>query len=73
MAFEDLKAEFAIMLERVNDESEDRMELYERLRELLNETRAFGMQAPEDLKVLEKQLEAELFGTSATEDPAPDS
>ena len=63
MAFEDLKAEFAIMLERVNDESEDRMELYERLRELLSETRAFGMQAPEDLKVLEKQLEAELFGS----------
>ncbi len=63
MAFEDLKAELGILMERVNDESEDRMELYERLRELLNETRAFGMQAPEDLKALEKQLEAELFGS----------
>ena len=67
MAFEDLKAELAIMLERVNDESGDRMEIYERLRELLNETRAFGIQAPEDLKTLEKQLEAELFGS--TDDP----
>lgn len=69
MAFEDLKAEMQILMERVNDESEDRMELYERLREMLNETRAFGIQAPEDLKILEKQLEAELFGPEEGSEP----
>ncbi|MGY8995588.1 MAG: hypothetical protein ACKVH7_04020 [Alphaproteobacteria bacterium] len=64
MAFEDLKAELGILLERVNDESEDRMELYERLHEMLNEMRAFGMPMPDDLKVLEMQLKTELFGSS---------
>ena len=71
MAFEDLEAEVGILLGRVNDESEDRMEIYERLREMLNEMRAFGMRAPDDLKTLEKQLEAELFGTGKDDSPSP--
>jgi hypothetical protein len=71
MAFEDLEAEVGILLGQVNDEAHDRMEIYERLREMLNEFRAYGMSAPEDLVTLEKQLEAELFGTeeeTATQD-----
>ncbi len=64
MAFEDLEAELGIILGRLNDEAEDRQEIYETLRETLNEMRAFGMPIPDDLKTLESQLEKELFGTS---------
>ncbi len=67
MAFEDLEAEVGILLGLVNDKSQDRMEIYERLREMLNEMRAYGMQAPDDLKILERQLEAELFGSDKGE------
>jgi len=65
MAFEDLEAELGILLGRLNNKSEDREEIYERLRETLNEMRAFGMLIPEDLTILEKELHDALFGPAA--------
>jgi hypothetical protein len=62
MAFEDLEAELGILLGQLNEGTGDKQELYETLREKLNEMRAYGMPIPEDLLVLEKELEAQLFG-----------
>jgi hypothetical protein len=59
MAFEDLKAELALLLNQMENQPEDRHELYLQIREKLNEMRAFGMPLPNDLVRLEKQLEAE--------------
>jgi hypothetical protein len=59
MAFDDLKAEVALLLTQMEDQPEDRHELYQQIREKLNEMRAFGMPLPDDLVRLEKQLEAE--------------
>lgn len=70
MAFDDLEAELGILLGELNEGTGDRQELYEMLREKLNEMRAYGMPIPEDLAKLEKDLEAELFGDGATEESA---
>ena len=59
MAFDDLKAEIALLLIQMEDQPEDRHELYLQVREKLNEMRAFGMPLPDDLVRLEKQLEVE--------------
>ena len=59
MAFDDLKAEIALLLTQMEDQPEDRHELYQQIREKLNEMRAFGMPLPDDLVRLETQLEAE--------------
>jgi hypothetical protein len=68
MAFEDYEAELGILLGQINEGTGDRQELYETLREKLNEMRAYGMPIPEDLTVLERELEAQLFGEeTATE------
>ena len=59
MAFDDLKAEVALLLTQMEDQPEDRHELYLQIREKLNEMRAFGMPLPDDLVRLERNLEAE--------------
>ena len=59
MAFEDLKAELALLINQMENQPEDRHELYLQIREKLNEMRAFGMPLPEDLVEFEKELEAE--------------
>jgi hypothetical protein len=64
MAFEDLKAEIALLLNQMENQPEDRHELYLQLREKLNEMRAFDLPLPGDLVRLEKELEAE-FRTAA--------
>jgi hypothetical protein len=43
----------------MENQPEDRHELYLQIREKLNEMRAFGMPLPNDLVRLEKELEAE--------------
>ena len=68
MAFDDIEAELGILLGELNEGTGDRQELYEMLREKLNEMRAYGMPIPEDLAKLEKDLETELFGDGATEE-----
>jgi hypothetical protein len=59
MAFEDVKSELGILLTQMQNEPQDRHELYLQLMEKLNELKAFGMPLPEDLVALEKALEAE--------------
>lgn len=65
MAFEDLKAELALLINQMENQPEDRHELYEQVREKLNEMRAFGMPVPEDLVRLEEELEAEFAAAKA--------
>jgi hypothetical protein len=59
MAFDDLKAELALLINQMENQPEDRHELYLRIRERLNEMRAYGMPLPEDLVKFEEELEAQ--------------
>lgn len=58
MAFDDLKAELALLLAQMENQPEDAHELYLQIREKLNEMRAFGMPPPGDLVEFERDLEA---------------
>jgi hypothetical protein len=60
VAFEDKEAEFGLLLTRMQEQPEDRQELYQQLRFKLNELKAYGMPLPDDLVQFEKDLEAEL-------------
>ena len=66
MAFEDLKAELALLINQMENQPEDRHELYLQIREKLNEMRAFGMPLPEDLVKFEEELEAQFKAEDAT-------
>ena len=59
MAFEDLKAELALLLNQMEDQPDDPHELYLQIREKLNELKAFGLPLPDDLVRVEKELERE--------------
>ncbi len=59
MNMDDIKAELGILLTRMQNEPEDRHELYLMVMEKLNEMKAYGMPLPEDLLKLEAALEAE--------------
>jgi hypothetical protein len=60
MAFEDIKAEVDLLAAQMNDEAQDRRELYQQLHLKLGELKAFGLSLPADLVELEKWLEDEL-------------
>jgi hypothetical protein len=66
MAFDDLKAELALLINQMENQPEDRHELYLQVREKLNEMRAFGMPLPQDLVDLEKELEADFAAEQAS-------
>lgn len=59
MAFDELEAEISLLITEMENQPEDRHEIYLQLREKLNEMRAFGMPVPEDLLKFEQALEAE--------------
>lgn len=59
MAFEAIKAQISLLLEAMENQPEDKHELYLQLHEKLNEWRATGQPLPEDLVRLERALEAE--------------
>jgi hypothetical protein len=59
MAFDDLKAELALLINQMENQPEDRHELYLQIRERLNDMRAYGMPLPEDLVKFEEELEAQ--------------
>ena len=63
MAFDDLKAELALLINQMENQPEDPHELYLQIREKLNEMRAFGMPLPEDLVEFEKDLEEQFAAT----------
>ena len=59
MAFEDKEAELGLLLTSMQDEPEDRHEIYQLIRQKLNELKAYGMPLPADLVQFERDLEAE--------------
>ncbi len=59
MAFEKLKLDISLLLTQMQNEPEDRHEIYLVLREKLHEIEAFGMPLPQDLVNLASQLERE--------------
>ena len=59
MAFENTKAEIAMLLGALRDAPEDRHELYLQIMQKLNELKAYGMPLPSDLVELEHRLERE--------------
>lgn len=62
MDLSELEAEISLLLTQMENQPEDRHEIYLQLREKLNEMRAYGMPVPDDLARLEKDLEAEFAG-----------
>jgi hypothetical protein len=65
MAFEDKEAELGLLFTKMLDEPRDRYELYEQIRQKLNELKAYGMPLPADLVQFERDLEAEFAGDAA--------
>ena len=59
MAFENTKAEIAMLLAEVQNAPQDRHELYLQIMQKLNELKAYGMPLPDDLVALENRLERE--------------
>jgi hypothetical protein len=59
MAFDLIKLEIAQLLTDMQNEPEDRHEIYLSLREKLSQLKATGMPLPEDLVTLEQELEKE--------------
>lgn len=57
MAFEDYKAEIAILLSQVDNDPGDVHEIHMRLHALLNTLRAEGLPIPDDLRDLEDYLD----------------
>ena len=64
MAFEDKEAELGLLLTRMQNQPQDEHELYELVRQKLNELKAYGMPLPEDLVQFERDLEAEFLAES---------
>ena len=65
MAFEDKEAELGLLLTRMQNQPQDEHELYELVRQKLNEMKAYGMPLPEDLVQFERDLEAEFLADGA--------
>lgn len=56
MAFEQIKAGIALILEEIEKRPEDRHVLQEELREKIAELRGLGLPVPEDILRLEQEL-----------------
>lgn len=61
MTFDEFTAEIGLLVSRMQNEPDDAHEIYQVLKERLNEMRAYGMPLPQDLVELEQKLEAD-FG-----------
>jgi len=59
MDFDEFEAAISLLVTQMENQPEDRHEIYLQIREKLNEMRAFGMPLPSDLVKLEAALEAE--------------
>jgi len=65
MAFEEYKAELSLLFQQMENQPEDRHELYEMISEKVNEMRAMGMPVPDDFTDLLKKLDAEFASKSS--------
>ena len=59
MEAEELETELAVLINEMEGEQGDSHEIYLRLRQLLENMRAFGMALPDDLVQMEKDMAAE--------------
>jgi hypothetical protein len=59
MAFDQIKLEISQLLAEMQNQPEDKHEIYLSVREKLNQMKATGMPLPEDLVALERELEEE--------------
>ena len=59
MSFENKEAELGVLFTSMQNEPEDRDELYQQIRLKLNELKAYGMPLPQDLVDFEHDLENE--------------
>lgn len=57
MAFEDIKAEIALLFQQMVNQPQDAHEIRETVREKLNAFKASGLPLPDDLVELEKRIE----------------
>lgn len=62
MAFEEIKAEIALLVARLAEHPHDRLELEHMLHAKLEALRASGLPLPEDLVALEAALDRQLSG-----------
>ncbi len=58
MAFDDLEAELALLINQMDTPPENAHDLYLRIFEKLNEFKALGLPLPDDWVRVEKELEA---------------
>jgi len=58
MAFDDLEAELALLINQMDTPPGNPHDLYLRIMEKLNEFKALGLPLPDDLVRVEKELEA---------------
>ena len=58
MAFDDLKAEVALLINQMDTPPQNAHELYMQIFEKLNEFKALGLPLPDDWVRVEKELEA---------------
>lgn len=72
MTFDEFTAEIGLLLSRMQNEPEDRHEIYQTLKERLNEMRAYGMPLPQDLLDMERSLEAD-FAADDADDSTPNA
>jgi hypothetical protein len=59
MSFEDKEAQLGLLLTEMQNEPQDKHEIYLRIRQTLQELRGTGMPLPADLVQFERDLEAE--------------
>ena len=72
MAFEQLRAQIAMLMDEIADRPGDEHELQESLREKLAEMKALGLPLPADLVAFEAALEDDLE-TNPSENIYPDT
>ena len=61
MAFEQIQAQIALLVEEMVNQPEDVHEVHEQIREKLNEMRALGMPLPDDLVALERRMDGDFL------------
>lgn len=65
MAFDELKAEISLLLTQMDNQPEDRHEMWLLLVEKMSEMRAYGMPVPDDFKRMEAELAKEFARESS--------
>jgi hypothetical protein len=70
MTFDEFTAEIGLLLSRMQNEPEDAHEIYQTLKDRLNEMRAYGMPLPQDLLDLERKLEEDFRSDAGEADVA---